>query len=147
MYGVALVARRLSKYRPITFTGAQSTSSRASSIQQFVANPEHKALVLSTRAGGFGLNLQVASYVFHLDRWWNPAVEEQADSRAHRMGQLYPVTVFRYICAGTIEERIERILAEKRRLFHEVVDDISIALSGALTEKELFGLFGMDAPV
>jgi SNF2 family DNA or RNA helicase len=88
--------------------------------------------------------LQAASYVFHLDRWWNPALEEQADSRAHRMGQTSQVTVYRYICANTIEERIDALLRGKRALFQDVVEDATIDLGTALTESELFGLFGMS---
>jgi hypothetical protein len=100
--------------------------------------------VLSLRAGGVGLNLQEASYVFHLDRWWNPAIERQAEDRTHRMGQTYPVTVFKYTAIGTIEERINDVLAGKQRLFDEVVDDVSLDLGVGLTRDELFGLFGLE---
>jgi SNF2 family DNA or RNA helicase len=98
------------------------------------------------RAGGFGLNLQEASYVFHFDRWWNPAVEHQAEDRSHRMGQTQPVTVYAYICRGTIEERIQEILTAKGALFRQWIDDVSIPRQSALTEKEIFGLVGLDAP-
>jgi hypothetical protein len=84
--------------------------------------------------------------VFHLDRWWNPAVEEQAEGRAHRIGQPFPVTAVRYTCVGTIEERIEEKLRSKRQLFADIVDDVSLDVSTALTEEELFGLFGLPAP-
>jgi hypothetical protein len=113
-------------------------------IQEFKTNPRHRALILSLRAGGVGLNLQEASYVFHLDRWWNPAIERQAEDRSHRMGQVYPVTVFKYTSIGTIEERIETVLSEKQRLFDEVVDDVSLDLGIGLNQKELFGLFGLE---
>jgi HJR/Mrr/RecB family endonuclease len=145
-YGTGRIARVLQPYKPLVFTGSLSASQRASIVDRFLHNTSHKALILSLRAGGVGLNLQAASYVFHLDRWWNPAIEEQADSRAHRMGQPYPVTVFRYICAGTIEERIDSILREKRKLFQDIVDDVSLDLRLALNESELFGLFGLSAP-
>ena len=91
-----------------------------------------------------GLNLQEASYVFHLDRWWNPAVERQAEDRAHRYGQSVPVHVFKYSCVNTIEQRIERILGHKQELFDELVDDISMDLSAALSADQLFGLFGLE---
>ena len=104
------------------------------------------ALILSLRAGGVGLNLQSASYVFHLDRWWNPAIEDQAESRAHRLGQPYPVTAFRYVCANTIEERIEAILRDKRQIFKEVVEDVTLDLKSTLTAEEVFGLFGLRVP-
>ena len=71
------------------------------------------------RAGGLGLNLQEASYVFHLDRWWNPAVERQAEDRTHRMGQAVKVNVIKYSCTGTIEERIDSILTRKQHLFNQ----------------------------
>jgi SNF2 family DNA or RNA helicase len=115
-------------------------------VARFVEDARHKALLLSLRAGGVGLNLQAASYVFHLDRWWNPAIEEQADSRAHRMGQPFPVTVYRYICADTIEERIDRTLKAKRQLFHDLVEDVSLDIAVLLNEQEIFGLFGLAAP-
>src|SRR5207244_1155517 len=103
-----------------------------------------KVLLLSLRAGGLGLNLQAASYVFHLDRWWNPAIEDQAEARAHRLGQTYPVTVYRYVCAGTIEERIAAKLREKRQLFSEYIEDAGLDLSRAFTEVELFDLVGLS---
>jgi SNF2 family DNA or RNA helicase len=143
-FGVELAANRLHAYSPLTFTGAMTASQKDAVIKMFDQDPRHKAFVLSLRAGGVGLNLQTASYVFHLDRWWNPAIEDQAESRAHRMGQTFPVTVFRYICSGTIEERIDAKLRAKRLLFQEVVDDISLDLATALTEEELFGLFELQ---
>jgi SNF2 family DNA or RNA helicase len=143
-FGVQRVAEYLKEFRPLLFTGSISQQERATAVQRFLSIPEHKVLILSLRSGGMGLNLQAASYVFHLDRWWNPAIEDQADSRAHRMGQVYPVTVFRYICADTIEERIDTILREKRNLFQEIVDDVSLNLSTALSEEELFGLFHLS---
>ena len=100
----------------------------------------------SLRAGGQGLNLQDASYVFHFDRWWNPAVERQVEGRSHRLGQTFPVNVYKYICEGTIEERIDKILQEKQLLFDEIVDDVSIDLKSKLTSEELFGLFGLTPP-
>jgi HJR/Mrr/RecB family endonuclease len=104
-------------------------------------------LVLSLRAGGQGLNLQDASYVFHFDRWWNPAVEQQAEARSHRLGQRFPVTVYTYTCEGTIEERIERVLHEKQALFDEIVDDATIDLATRLSGDDLFGLFGLRDPL
>ena len=100
-------------------------------------------LVLSLRAGGLGLNLQEASYVFHLDRWWNPAVERQAEDRTHRIGQTVKVNVIKYSCTGTIEERIDRILERKQGLFDQLVDDVSLNLSTQMSREELFGLFGL----
>ena len=145
-FGVARLAHVLRAYHPLEFTGSLSPARRADVVQRFMSDPAYKVLLLSLRAGGVGLNLQAASYVFHLDRWWNPAIEEQADSRAHRMGQPYPVTIFRYICAGTIEERIDATLKAKRKLFADLVDDVTLDITHALTADELFQLFGLSTP-
>ena len=145
-FGVEAVAGALKEFNPLTFTGAQSLDERRDIINRFRRDDRHKVLVVSLRAGGVGLNLQEASYVFHLDRWWNPAVERQAEDRTHRYGQTVPVHVFKYSCVNTIEERIDRILQRKQELFDELVDDVSIDLSAALTASELFGLFGLEAP-
>ena len=75
------------------------------------------------------MNLQEASYVFHLDRWWNPAVERQAEDRSHRFGQTVKVNVIKYSCAETIEESIDRILESKQEVFDRLVDDVSLDLS------------------
>ena len=127
-------------------TGAHTQEERREIIARFRRDDQHKALVVSLRAGGVGLNLQEASYVFHLDRWWNPAVERQAEDRSHRYGQTVPVHVFKYSCVNTIEERIDRILEQKQELFDELVDDVSIDLASSLTASQLFSLFGLEAP-
>jgi SNF2 family DNA or RNA helicase len=142
-FGVGAIAHELAEFEPLTFTGDMGTLARDATIREFKDNPRRKALILSLRAGGVGLNLQEASYVFHIDRWWNPAVERQAEDRSHRMGQVVPVTVFKYTCEGTIEERIQDILASKQRLFDEIVDDVSMDVATRLTSEELFGLFGL----
>jgi SNF2 family DNA or RNA helicase len=73
------------------------------------------------RAGGLGLNLTAANHVFHYDRWWNPAVEAQATDRAHRVGQTRTVQVHKFVCIGTMEERIDRLLSEKQALADQIV--------------------------
>ncbi len=146
-FGVAAAAKSLSEFNPLTYTGSLSSGERDAVIQRFKADKSHRALILSLRAGGVGLNLQEASYVFHIDRWWNPAVERQAEDRTHRLGQIYPVTIVKYTCLGTIEERIDRILSEKQQLFDEMVDDVSIDVTSSLTRNELFGLFNLEPPV
>ena len=144
-FGVGRLAHVLRAYRPLEFTGSLSPARRAEVVQRFMSDTAYRVLLLSLRAGGVGLNLQAASYVFHLDRWWNPAIEDQADSRAHRMGQPYPVTIFRYLCAGTIEERIDATLKAKRKLFADLVDDVTLDITHALTADELFQLFGLSS--
>ncbi len=145
-FGVRAIADKLSDFKPLVYTGGLTSNVRAATIAKFKDTPEHKALILSLKAGGQGLNLQEASYVFHFDRWWNPAVEHQATDRTHRMGQTFKVHVYKYICENTIEERINQILQEKQRLFEDVVDDVSIDLKEQLSGKELFGLFGLTPP-
>ena len=118
-----------------------SLEDRQEAVDRFKHNDEHKVLALSLRAGGLGLNLQEASYVFHLDRWWNPAIERQAEDRSHRIGQQERVNVIKYSCADTIEERIDRILDRKQALFDDLIDDVSLDLSAQLNREELLGLF------
>lgn len=145
-YGAEAAARRLERFRPLVYTGELSTDERDRVIEAFKRNPEHAALVLSLQAGGQGLNLQEASYVFHFDRWWNPAVERQAEDRSHRLGQTFPVTVYKYVCEDTIEERIDAILRRKQALFEELIDDVTLDLERSLSSEELFGLFGLEPP-
>jgi hypothetical protein len=146
VHGARAIATRLQDFNPLVYTGDLRSAERDRVIEDFRSNPDHRVLVLSLRAGGVGLNLQEASYVFHFDRWWNPAVERQAEDRSHRLGQLSPVTVYRYICEGTIEERIDAVLRQKQALFDRLVDDVTIDLRRNLTQDELFGLFGLEPP-
>ena len=101
--------------------GSLSPAEREAEIQAFNADPEPNAFILSLKAGGFGLNLTRATHVIHFDRWWNPAVENQATDRAHRIGQTRTVFVHTFICAGTLEDRIDELLVSKRQLADEVV--------------------------
>ena len=144
--GVAAAANYLHEFTPLSMTGDIPQYERADIIERFKTSNEHKALILSLRVGGLGLNLQEASYVFHLDRWWNPAAERQAEDRSHRMGQTVKVNVIKYSCAGTIEERIDAILERKQELFDQLVDDVSLDLSTQMSSEELFGLFGLEQP-
>ncbi len=143
MSGVAAAASYLRNFHPLTLTGDVHVADRSAVIEQFKTSDRHKVLILSLRVGGLGLNLQEASYVFHLDRWWNPAVERQAEDRTHRMGQTVKVNVIKYSCIDTIEQRIDEILARKQELFDQLVDDVSLSLSAKLSREELFGLFGL----
>jgi SNF2 family DNA or RNA helicase len=143
-FGVARLAEALREFRPVVYTGQMTATMRNAAIESFMRDPERKALLLSLRAGGQGLNLQAASCVFHLDRWWNPAVEDQAESRSHRLGQMSPVTIFRYTCINTIEERIDAKLRKKREMFQEFVDDAQLDIAASLNESEIFDLFGLS---
>ncbi len=145
-YGVYRLGRALARFGPVLYTGDMSIGQREEATRAFRDNPEAGVMILSLRAGGVGLNLQSASYVFHFDRWWNPASESQAEDRSHRIGQTRGVSVYKYICEDTIEERIHQILRSKKSLFTEYVDDVCMDLGGSLTEKELFGIFNLEPP-
>jgi SNF2 family DNA or RNA helicase len=97
--------------------------------------------LISLKAGGSGLNLTEADYVYVLDPWWNPAVEAQAVDRAHRIGQDRTVMVYRLVAADTIEQKVVALQERKRDLFARVLDDDGGALSGALTAEDIRGLF------
>ncbi len=101
--------------------GGLSPARRDEEIAAFNGSPEPCAFILSLKAGGFGLNLTKATHVIHFDRWWNPAVENQATDRAHRIGQTKTVFVHMFICAGTLEDHIDELLSAKRQLAAEVV--------------------------
>jgi SNF2 family DNA or RNA helicase len=100
---------------------------------------------MSYGTGSVGLNLQFTNYVFLFDRWWNPAVEDQAINRAHRIGQRYPVTVTRFIVEDSIERRIDEVLEAKRRLFNELLEQSAPPPVLGLSEEEIFGLFDIKA--
>ena len=89
-------------------------------------------------AGGVGLNLTAADYVIHMDPWWNPAVEDQASDRAHRIGQLRPVTIYRLVTKGTIEERIVGLHQQKRGLADSLLEESD--MSGKVSAEELLAL-------
>lgn len=100
--------------------GSTPAAKRAEEVDAFQAG-EGDVFLISTKAGGTGLNLTAASYVVHLDPWWNPAVEDQATDRAHRIGQEQPVTVYRLVSKGTIEEQVMSLHSEKRALADAVL--------------------------
>ena len=102
--------------------GATSKAARDKLVQRFQDDPKSaRVFILSLKAGGTGLNLTAASHVFHYDRWWNPAVEDQATDRAYRIGQKRAVQVHKLVCAGTVEDRIAQLLVKKRALASSVV--------------------------
>ncbi|MCC6493416.1 MAG: DEAD/DEAH box helicase [Pirellulales bacterium] len=137
---------RIARFGPLEYHGRVPSGRRDAVIEQFRNDPQASVLLMSYGAGSVGLNLQFASYVFLFDRWWNPAVEDQAINRAHRIGAAGPVTISRFLTAGTIEERIDRVLAEKRELFREVFDGQADAASMGLSRDEIFGLFKLTFP-
>jgi SNF2 family DNA or RNA helicase len=136
-FGARRLARELSAFSPLLLVGDTDPGTRANRIAEFERNPKFAAMVLSLRAGGVGLNLTSASYVFHFDRWWNPAVGAQAEDRTYRIGQDRPVNVYSYVCSDTIEERIEEILSEKRAMFADIIEGVD---TGALRRLHMDAL-------
>ncbi len=120
--------------------GSLTRDARERVVDRFQMGTEPRVLVASLRAGGTGLNLTAASHVFHYDRWWNPAVEDQASDRAHRIGQTRVVQVHRLVCAGTIEERIDQLISSKRDLAERIVDRGAEAVISELSDDDLSDL-------
>jgi SNF2 family DNA or RNA helicase len=117
------------------------TRKRDEAISRF-KDGDAPVFVISLKAGGFGLNLTEADYCFVLDPWWNPATENQAVDRTHRIGQENPVVVYRYVSTGTIEEKVMELKARKADLFDSVMDGEG-TLAGALTEDDIRGLLDL----
>lgn len=117
--------------------GSTPAKARKERVDAFQAG-QGEVFLISLKAGGTGLNLTAADYVIHLDPWWNPAVEDQASDRAHRIGQQRPVTIYRMILAGTIEEKILELHATKRDLAESLLEGTD--RSGKLTTEELMRL-------
>jgi len=134
---------RLGRFRPLEYHGRVPSRRRDATIEQFRNDPTRHVLLMSYGAGSVGLNLQFAGYVFLFDRWWNPAVEDQAINRAHRIGTTSPVTITRFTSINTIEERIQRILEEKRELFDTILSGTTPGKSFGLTRQEVFSLFNL----
>jgi SNF2 family DNA or RNA helicase len=135
------IAAKIEEYQPLEFHGGLSTQERNRVIEEFRTNPKRHALLLSYGAGAVGLNLQFAQYVILFDRWWNPAVEDQAINRVHRIGQTEHVFVTRYMATQTIEERIIEVLDRKRAMMNEVVPGTEPAQRLRLDEEDIFKLF------
>jgi SNF2 family DNA or RNA helicase len=120
--------------------GSSSSRQRDAAIGSFKAGT-NQVFLISLKAGGFGLNLTEADYCFVCDPWWNPAAEAQAVDRTHRIGQTRPVTVYRLVSEGTIEEKVVALQARKRDLFTAVVDEGDV-FGSAVTASDVRELFG-----
>jgi SNF2 family DNA or RNA helicase len=139
------LASALAEFRPLEFHGQVPIRERQRILERFEKDRTRHVILMSYGTGSVGLNLQCANYVFLFDRWWNPAVEDQAINRVHRIGQKEPVFVTRFTTQGTIEERIAEVLEKKRQLFSELIDQNEAPRSLGLTEEEIFGLFNIQA--
>jgi SNF2 family DNA or RNA helicase len=139
-----LLARRLAEFGPLQFHGRIPPKERQEVLDTFRTDPRKRILLMSYGTGSVGLNLQFANYVFLFDRWWNPAVEDQAIKRAHRIGQKEPVFVTRFVAQNTIEGRICEVLEKKRQLFSDLIEANGTPAALGLSEEEIFGLFDLQ---
>lgn len=114
-----------------------STRNRAKEVKRFQQANGPEVFLISLKAGGYGLNLTAADTVVHFDPWWNPAVEAQATDRAYRIGQTRPVNVYKFICRGTVEEKILRLQEKKRGLIGAAVGDEMQPMMSGLSEEDM----------
>jgi non-specific serine/threonine protein kinase len=124
--------------------GETPVAKRRDIVERFQGNEYVPFLVLSIKAGGVGLNLTSANHVVHFDRWWNPAVENQATDRAFRIGQKKNVIVHKFITKGTIEEKIELMIEEKTKLAEEIIPDAQENWLTEIDNKKLIELFRLS---
>lgn len=124
--------------------GETEVKKRKDLVRQFQENESVGFFVLSLKAGGAGLNLTAASHVVHFDRWWNPAVENQATDRAFRIGQNKNVLVHKFVCRGTIEEKIDQMIEGKRQLSRDLLEGGADLLLTELQDEELLRLVALD---
>ncbi len=134
----------LKEFNPVEYHGRIPMGDRDKVIDRFRNDKDCHVILMSYGAGSVGLNLQFAEYVFLFDRWWNPAIEDQAINRAHRIGAAGPVTVSRFVSINTIEEKIDRILTEKRFLSETILSSAKgLNYSAGLSQNDIFGLFNL----
>jgi non-specific serine/threonine protein kinase len=124
--------------------GATAVRRRQALVDHFQRDDGPPFFVLSLKAGGTGLNLTAATHVIHFDRWWNPAVENQATDRAFRIGQKRNVLVHKFVCRGTIEERIDAMIEEKRQLAADILEGSAERLLTEMTDAELIRFISLD---
>jgi non-specific serine/threonine protein kinase len=124
--------------------GGTAVKKRAELVRRFQEDESVPFFVLSLKAGGTGLNLTAASHVVHFDRWWNPAVENQATDRAFRIGQTKNVLVHKFLCRGTLEEKIDELIESKQRLSKDLLDGGADVALTELKDDELLRLVTLD---
>jgi SNF2-related domain/SNF2 Helicase protein/Helicase conserved C-terminal domain len=124
--------------------GGTPVAKRRELVKQFQNDELTPFFVLSLKAGGAGLNLTAASHVIHFDRWWNPAVENQATDRAFRIGQKKNVLVHKFICRGTVEDRIDALIESKQQLVKDVLEGGAELLLTEMSNAELLNLVKLD---
>jgi non-specific serine/threonine protein kinase len=124
--------------------GETEVKKRKDVVQRFQEEEAVPFFVLSLKAGGSGLNLTAASHVVHFDRWWNPAVENQATDRAFRIGQHKNVLVHKFVCRGTVEEKIDQMIESKRQLSKDLIEVGADLLLTELQDEDLLKLVALD---
>ena len=124
--------------------GGTSVKKRQGLVQSFQEDDRVPFMVLSLKAGGTGLNLTAASHVIHFDRWWNSAVENQATDRAFRIGQQKNVLVHKFVCRGTVEERIDELIASKQQLSDEILSGGAESRLTEMSNEELISMVSLD---
>ncbi len=124
--------------------GGTGVKKRQSLVEKFQQENGPPFFVLSLKAGGTGLNLTAASHVIHFDRWWNPAVENQATDRAFRIGQKRNVMVHKFVCRGTIEEKVNTMLEEKTELASELLEGSQETTLTEMSDQELIEMVSLD---
>jgi SNF2 family DNA or RNA helicase len=141
-----ILDHQLRRFGPLQYHGKVPSKQRDGVLKQFQEDKSKHVILMSYGAGSVGLNLQFCEYVFLFDRWWNPAVEDQAINRAHRIGVTGPVTVTRMLALATIEERINQVLEHKRQLFDQILGQTAAPASLGLSQSEIFALFNLRTP-
>jgi len=124
--------------------GETEVKKRQDLVRRFQDDESVPFFVLSVKAGGTGLNLTAASHVIHFDRWWNPAVEDQATDRAFRIGQTKNVLVHKFVCRGTVEEKIDDLIESKKRLSKDLIEGGGELLLTEMKDDELLKLVSLD---
>jgi non-specific serine/threonine protein kinase len=124
--------------------GGTPVGKRRELVQRFQDDERVPFFVLSLKAGGAGLNLTSAAHVVHFDRWWNPAVENQATDRAFRIGQKKNVLVHKFVCQGTVEDKIDQLIESKQQLVRDVLEGGAELLLTEMSDKELLDLVKLD---
>jgi non-specific serine/threonine protein kinase len=124
--------------------GGTPVGRRKQLIDHFQRDGGPPYFVLSLKAGGTGLNLTAASHVIHFDRWWNPAVENQATDRAFRIGQRRNVLVHKFVCRGTVEEKIDALIEEKTQLAADLLEGGAEKMLTEMTDAQLIQFVSLD---
>ena len=124
--------------------GGTRVAQRKELVRQFQEDELTPFFVLSLKAGGAGLNLTAAAHVVHFDRWWNPAVENQATDRAFRIGQKRNVLVHKFVCRGTVEDKIDQLIESKQQLVKDVLEDSAELKLTEMSDKQLLDLVALD---